>query len=69
MAEGMDLIGVVAIGRNEGVRLERCLDALPDGLNGVIYVDSGSTDGSVKKRKYVSAALPLNRRASFFANL
>jgi GT2 family glycosyltransferase len=37
---------VVAIGRNEGERLARCLESvLPLGLPAV-YVDSGSTDGS-----------------------
>jgi GT2 family glycosyltransferase len=43
-------LGVVAIGRNEGERLRRCLLSLaevgPD-LRAV-YVDSGSTDGSVE---------------------
>jgi GT2 family glycosyltransferase len=38
-------VGVVAIGRNEGERLVRCLESLPRGLRAV-YVDSGSTDGS-----------------------
>jgi glycosyltransferase involved in cell wall biosynthesis len=37
--------GIVAIGRNEGERLKRCLRSLP-ACAGVIYVDSGSTDGS-----------------------
>jgi GT2 family glycosyltransferase len=40
-------IGVVAIGRNEGERLRACLQsAVADGRP-VVYVDSGSTDGSV----------------------
>ena len=38
-------VGVVVIGRNEGDRLRRCLDSLPRGLP-IVYVDSGSTDGS-----------------------
>jgi GT2 family glycosyltransferase len=38
------LIGVVVIGRNEGQRLARCLESVPDGV--LVYVDSGSTDGS-----------------------
>jgi GT2 family glycosyltransferase len=37
--------GIVVIGRNEGERLKQCLDALPPGR--AVYVDSGSTDGSV----------------------
>lgn len=39
-------IGVVAIGRNEGERLRRCLlSVLPD-APATVYVDSGSNDGS-----------------------
>lgn len=45
----MSSIGVVTIGRNEGERLIRCLNALiaqlPAGMP-IVYVDSGSTDGS-----------------------
>ncbi len=37
--------GIVAIGRNEGERLRRCLRSLPVPAR-VVYVDSGSTDGS-----------------------
>ncbi len=45
------LVSVVIIGRNEGERLARCLDsvfamAFPVEALDVIYVDSGSTDGS-----------------------
>ena len=40
-------IGVVVIGRNEGARLERCLASLVGTADKVVYVDSGSTDGSV----------------------
>lgn len=39
-------IGVVVIGRNEGMRLAACLDSLPPEMAGVVYVDSGSTDES-----------------------
>jgi GT2 family glycosyltransferase len=41
-------IGVVIIGRNEGERLLRCLASIPDGVRRSVYVDSGSTDGSVQ---------------------
>lgn len=46
-------LGVVVIGRNEGERLRTCLRSvlaqLPsDGPRAVVYVDSGSTDGSVE---------------------
>lgn len=39
--------GAVAIARNEGERLQRCLRSLVGRCEPVIYVDSGSTDGSV----------------------
>ena len=38
-------LGCVVIGRNEGVRLIRCLESL---VGRVVYVDSGSTDGSIE---------------------
>jgi len=41
-------IGVVVIGRNEGERLRKCLESLVKIANQVVYVDSGSTDGSIK---------------------
>jgi GT2 family glycosyltransferase len=39
--------GAVAIGRNEGDRLKRCLASLSQS-NNLVYVDSGSADGSVE---------------------
>ncbi len=55
--EALSSIGVVAIGRNEGERFERCVRSLVREVsdNGlatgtrahIVYVDSGSTDGSV----------------------
>ena len=39
-------VGVVVIGRNEGDRLLACLASVPDGVAQVVYVDSGSDDGS-----------------------
>lgn len=41
-------IGVVVIGRNEGQRLERCLLSLLGQADQLVYVDSGSSDGSVQ---------------------
>lgn len=41
-----DAVAAVAIGRNEGARLRRCLTSLGAQVGRVIYVDSGSTDGS-----------------------
>ena len=40
-------VGVVAIGRNEGLRLVRCLESALKQTDQVVYVDSGSTDDSV----------------------
>jgi glycosyltransferase involved in cell wall biosynthesis len=40
-------VGVVVIGRNEGERLRLCLESVLAHCPLVVYVDSGSTDGSV----------------------
>jgi GT2 family glycosyltransferase len=40
-------VGVVAIGRNEGERLIDCLTSVRAATANLVYVDSGSTDGSV----------------------
>jgi len=40
-------VAAIAIGRNEGARLLACLASLAGQVSRVIYVDSGSTDGSV----------------------
>lgn len=42
----MHACGVVAIGRNEGDRLKRCLSSARQ-TAAVVYVDSGSSDGSL----------------------
>jgi GT2 family glycosyltransferase len=39
-------IAIVAIGRNEGERLKGCLRAAIQAAGSVVYVDSGSVDGS-----------------------
>ena len=44
-------LGAVAIGRNEGDRLIACLESLVGRVSRVVYVDSGSTDGSVSAAK------------------
>ena len=46
-SELMDRVGIVTIGRNEGDRLRRCLESVVGHGRPVVYVDSGSTDGSV----------------------
>lgn len=40
-------LGAVIIGRNEGARLVACLASFPEAVRPLVYVDSGSTDGSV----------------------
>lgn len=44
----MNRIGLVVIGRNEGQRLLRCLLSAKGSVALIVYVDSGSTDGSVE---------------------
>jgi glycosyltransferase involved in cell wall biosynthesis len=59
--------GLIAIGRNEGERLKQCLRAAA-GAAVVIYVDSGSNDGSVEWAKSVGAdVVELGRAAPFTA--
>ena len=47
LRQGAAATSVVVIGRNEGERLERCLRSLVGRAGEIIYVDSGSTDGSI----------------------
>ena len=42
----MNKIGLVVIGRNEGDRLGQCLQSAQGKVRHIVYVDSGSTDGS-----------------------
>ena len=46
---------VVAIGRNEGERLRQCLESVVGRAALVVYVDSGSTDGSVAMAQRMGA--------------
>ena len=48
-------IGVVAIGRNEGKRLIACLTSVQSKANRIVYVDSGSSDGSVEAAEQIGA--------------
>lgn len=54
-------VGAVVIGRNEGERLRRCLASMLEAADGsarlanVVYVDSGSTDGSVEMAQQMGA--------------
>lgn len=51
----MSDLGVVAIGRNEGERLRRCLSSLVGRGRPIIYVDGSSTDGSVELARSMGA--------------
>lgn len=48
-------IAAVVIGRNEGERLIRCLQSLRGQVQQLIYVDSGSTDGSAAAARDLGA--------------
>ena len=48
-------LGVVVIGRNEGERLRACLLSVLSPGRPVVYVDSGSTDGSVATAQSLGA--------------
>lgn len=52
-------LGVVAIGRNEGERLRRCLASVRGHAAHVVYVDSGSTDDSVASARALGAEVLL----------
>jgi GT2 family glycosyltransferase len=47
--------GVVVIGRNEGERLARCLASLRGHPAALVYVDSGSSDGSPERARVSGA--------------
>lgn len=64
----MNRVGVVAIGRNEGQRLVRCLQSVVGSAAAVVYVDSGSTDGSVEAARRLGAdVVELDRSVPFTA--
>lgn len=48
-------VGAVVIGRNEGARLVTCLAALRGDVGRIVYVDSGSSDGSVAAAEKLGA--------------
>lgn len=55
---GGDNIAAVVIGRNEGARLIACLNSLGEATRPpgrIVYVDSGSTDGSVETARRLGA--------------
>lgn len=66
--ELMNEVAVVVIGRNEGERLRRCLESVCGKGVPVVYVDSGSTDGSVNlARSMCCDLLKLDRSRPFSA--
>lgn len=61
-------VGLVIIGRNEGQRLRDCLASLPCAISSIIYVDSGSTDGSQETARGAGATvLELDLKLPFTA--
>jgi glycosyltransferase involved in cell wall biosynthesis len=61
-------VGAVVIGRNEGERLRACLASVLPSVQRLVYVDSGSTDGSVEMARAMGAdVLALDMDAPFTA--
>lgn len=59
---------IVAIGRNEGERLRKCLESVAAQAALVVYVDSGSRDGSVRLARSIgSEVVELDMRTPFTA--
>lgn len=68
MTSIQDTVGAVVIGRNEGVTLLKGLTSLQEQLSHIVYVDSGSTDGSVfKARKMGLSVIELDLSVPFTA--
>ena len=62
----MNGVGFVAIGRNEGDRLKLCLRSLCKESECVVYVDSGSTDGSAEFARSLGVeVVPLDTSVTF----
>ena len=60
--------GVVVIGRNEGLRLQRCIQSVAGELRKVVYVDSGSSDNSIEIAQSLGAEVVcLNMNLPFTA--
>jgi len=61
-------VGFVVIGRNEGARLRKCLEIAVEHAGTVVYVDSGSTDGSVDMARTMGVeVVELDMRVPFTA--
>ena len=55
MAQVQGRVDAVVIGRNEGARLVACLTSLQGCVERIVYVDSGSVDGSVEQAQALGA--------------
>ena len=67
-ANSMSRVGIVVIGRNEGERLRRCLVSVRAAAGALVYVDSGSTDGSAELAQGMGAEIiQLNMERPFTA--
>jgi GT2 family glycosyltransferase len=65
---GSKATACVVIGRNEGDRLRACLESLAGRVSRIVYVDSGSTDGSVElARSFGATVLDLDLSRPFTA--
>ena len=61
------MFGIVVIGRNEGDRLKACFKSAPSATP-LVYVDSGSTDGStLLAREFRAEVIDLDLRSPFTA--
>ncbi|KXJ57936.1 MAG: glycosyl transferase [Colwellia sp. Phe_37] len=61
-------VAAVVIGRNEGQRLVACLVSLLNSVERIVYVDSGSSDNSLKKAEELGAeCLSLDMEQPFTA--
>ncbi|MFM7118869.1 MAG: glycosyltransferase family A protein [Gammaproteobacteria bacterium] len=64
----MQAVGFVVIGRNEGLRLQRCLESVLREARHVVYVDSGSSDDSVARARALGVdVIDLDLRLPFTA--
>ncbi|MFN3643032.1 MAG: glycosyltransferase family 2 protein [Gemmobacter sp.] len=58
-APGAGPVDAVVIGRNEGARLVACLASLAPQVRRIVYVDSGSTDGSLAAAQAAGAEVAI----------
>lgn len=60
--------GIVAIGRNEGERLRKCLQSAIGNAEALVYVDSGSTDNSTAIARHLKCeVVELDMQQTFTA--